>query len=548
MAKRTRKSATSSTETVGETASVPAAVSSPSSAWNWIGWTLIVVFYVAVRVQLLDIPLDRDEGGYGYAGQAILRGEVPYRDFLDHKPPGLFYLFTFAVMLVPPTAVGLHIFLHVWNFLGLIAIAVLARRIAGPAAGVWAAGIYALVTVAPSVQGFTASAEPLAIVPLVASLALAVTGTARSAGRRDALLVLSGVVAAIAFLIKPPVALPLLAAILLIRAEGGGRWKRDLGWWIAGGAMIGAIVASWVTAHGLWSEFWYWNATHNRHYREQSWDGWTDRLRIAISILTPDLFLPLLLAAAGCVWAAMKRHRHAWFLIAFLILSIVSCFQAGYLYLHYFAQMLAGVTLAAGIGAAAILGGVSTNTTTRRAAAVGLAAFVVAIPVCSRPWYWLDPNPIGVSLRLLGPQAFEASPLIAEHLRQQTDPGDSIFVFANGPQFAYMAERRMTGPFLFMYPMIYRFPRQLEFQQRTWKKVQQDKPAYIVYAREEALLSRREMHPFLEQRLQRELLPAYVLEGCLALTERGLLLHTELDRAGVTCPGEHPVFELWKRR
>jgi hypothetical protein len=70
-----------------------------------------------VRVQLLDVPLDRDEGGFGYIGQAIWRGELPYRDLLDHKPPGLFYLFALAVKVVPPTAAGLQAFLHVWNFL-----------------------------------------------------------------------------------------------------------------------------------------------------------------------------------------------------------------------------------------------------------------------------------------------------------------------------------------------------------------------------------------------------------------------------------------------
>jgi len=33
-----------------------------------------------IRLRLLDLPLERDEGEYAYAGQLILQGTPPYQE------------------------------------------------------------------------------------------------------------------------------------------------------------------------------------------------------------------------------------------------------------------------------------------------------------------------------------------------------------------------------------------------------------------------------------------------------------------------------------
>jgi 4-amino-4-deoxy-L-arabinose transferase-like glycosyltransferase len=513
---------------------------------TYAAWAAVILFYIVVRVQLLDVPLDRDEGVFGSIGQGILRGELPYRDLYDHKPPGLYYLIALAVALGPDTAAGLPGFLHVWNFLALIALALLARRMAGPKAALWTAAIYAVISAAPSVQGFTASAELLAIAPFAGSLAVAAYALAADGRKRDLLMIAAGALAGFAFLIKPPYALPILATLLFLRAEGGARWKRDAIAWVAGGAILGVLVA--LAFAGVWKEFWYWNATHNAAYRDQSWDGWRGRLSMVIGILTPDLVVPFLLAAAGCAWAFMKRQRYALFLAVLLVLSALSCVQSGYLYLHYFAQVLAALALAAGIGATVLADAVSRNVQVRRAAAVVLALIVLAVPVASRRWYWINPNPIAVTLQVIGPQAFEASPLIADHLREQTRPDDSIWLFGNEPQILFLAQRRNASPFAIMYPLIFPYPRRHEFQERSWAAVQAANPAYIVVSRERAIMPRPDdMDPFIEQRLE-QVKPRYALEGCLALMENDqLLLHTDLDKSSQPCPGR-TIIELWRRK
>jgi 4-amino-4-deoxy-L-arabinose transferase-like glycosyltransferase len=511
--------------------SAPAA---PQPAWlTWLPWILVFLFYIVIRVQLIGVPLDRDEGAFGYAGQAILRGEMPYRDFFDHKPPGLLYLYAAVMLFVPPTAAGVHAFLLAWNLLALAALAFVAWKLAGRRAALWTAFVYSVVSVAPSVQGFTASAELIAIAPLAASLALAFAPR-----RRGLMMILAGVLAAFVFLIKPPYALPLLATPLLLRAQGE-RWKRDTAMWVAGGATIGVLVA--VAFAGVWKEFWYWNATHNTVYRNLSWDGWRERFAVVLGHLMRDLFVPFALAAVGCVWAIAKRVRYAWFLTAFFVLSAISCIQAGYFYLHYFAQIVAALALAAGIGAAAALD----RAPAPRLSAAALAALILIIPAVAKPWYWITPNPIEVTLRQLGSQAFEASPLIAGYLRERTGPDDAVWVYGSEPQIAFQAERKNANPYVMMYPVTLPFPRQSEFQRRTWERVQAMQPAYIVLAKPKSLLPRTPgMDTFLDERLE-SIEPSYPLESCLSLMPgEGLVLNTTLRNG--ECPGQD-IIEIRRR-
>ncbi len=60
-----------------------------------IFWTLFAIC-VALRLPSLQQPAGADQALYGYVGQRILHGELPYRDAWDQKPPGIHA--TYAVL------------------------------------------------------------------------------------------------------------------------------------------------------------------------------------------------------------------------------------------------------------------------------------------------------------------------------------------------------------------------------------------------------------------------------------------------------------------
>jgi 4-amino-4-deoxy-L-arabinose transferase-like glycosyltransferase len=188
----------------------------------WVAFAAIAFVYVLLRVNVVDVPLDRDEGVFGYAGQVILDGGLPYRDVLDHKPPVVFYLNALALLLIPPTARGVHVFLHAYNFITLVALFFIARSYTrSRAAGLWTAFCYAIISSSPAVQGGTASTEMFMLLPLTLSLLFAVLSVNREG---MAYPLLSGVAGGIAFWTRQTALFPLVFCVLyliLVRSSSG---------------------------------------------------------------------------------------------------------------------------------------------------------------------------------------------------------------------------------------------------------------------------------------------------------------------------------------
>ena len=51
---------------------------------------LVLLLAGGIRYRLLDVPLERDEGEYAYAGRLILDGVPPYQGIYNMKLPGTY--------------------------------------------------------------------------------------------------------------------------------------------------------------------------------------------------------------------------------------------------------------------------------------------------------------------------------------------------------------------------------------------------------------------------------------------------------------------------
>src|SRR5207244_10308106 len=79
------------------------------SRWPWICLGLILLFVVVVRVRLLQVPLERDEGEYAYAGQLILEGIPPYQLVYNVKFSGIYAVYALLMAIFGQTTFGIHL-------------------------------------------------------------------------------------------------------------------------------------------------------------------------------------------------------------------------------------------------------------------------------------------------------------------------------------------------------------------------------------------------------------------------------------------------------
>src|SRR5438309_11353815 len=105
------------------------------TAWIFLA-AIVLGLVIAIRIRLLAIPLERDEGEYAYAGQLILQGIPPYSLAYNMKLPGTYAAYALIMALFGQTIRGIHLGLLLLNAATILVEFLLARRLFGEYAGV----------------------------------------------------------------------------------------------------------------------------------------------------------------------------------------------------------------------------------------------------------------------------------------------------------------------------------------------------------------------------------------------------------------------------
>jgi 4-amino-4-deoxy-L-arabinose transferase-like glycosyltransferase len=399
-----------------------------------------------VRLPYLGVPLDTDEGGYAYAALNWSRGADLYREVWADRPQALFLAFRGLVGLAPePWAVRLGAGLAAAGITALLGM--IAWLLRGPAAGVLAAGVYALVSVGPRIQGFAFNGELAASLPSTAAVAAGVLAT-RSAGRRRlALLAAAGALGAIGTLMKQSGwdGLVVAAAVaLVVRDERTRRSRAVLA--VAAGAAVPLLASA---LHGLatgWDDYWFAVAGYRLNAPSGAGGGlahrW-DRLSGTLPKAALDLW-PLLLVIAG---AALARGRATarWSLPLVWLAAALAGFALGAQYYpHYYVQLVAPLVLLASLAAASF----------RRPAARLAIAALLLLPAGGQLAYLAALHERDLDAWVMDDRRLLANREIAPYLRERTAPGEPIYAFVTSADLYFLTDRRSPYPYLWMYNVL----------------------------------------------------------------------------------------------
>jgi hypothetical protein len=153
-----------------------------SRYWHYGLLLLVIAVFGLIRWHLRNIPLERDEGEYAYAGQLMLHGVSPYASLYSMKLPGTFAAYAAILAIFGQTIAGIHLGLLVINAATTLLVFLLGKRLFGLLAGLVAGASYALLSTSPAVVGFAAHATNFVVLPAVGGilLLLRVTETRRS--------------------------------------------------------------------------------------------------------------------------------------------------------------------------------------------------------------------------------------------------------------------------------------------------------------------------------------------------------------------------------
>ncbi|MHC4499937.1 MAG: ArnT family glycosyltransferase [Planctomycetota bacterium] len=443
----------------------------------------------AVRIRLLDVPLERDEGEYAYGGQLILQG-LPEHAPLYNIKPGIYMAYALILAVFGQTQSAVHMGLVLINVATIILLFLLAKRLFDPVAALAAAAVFAVLSLDQSVVGLSANREHFVILPVLAGIILLL----RAIDCQEWLSLLAAAVFfGLAFLMKENGAVFIIfAGLYLLLCELRRRpfgWKLFLakGALFSAGALLPFAVLSVILLHlGMFEMFWFWRFVYTRQYASViPLSVGLKLLRMRMAPVVGSAILIWILSAiglAGLFWNTEHRRKSP-FVAGFLIFSFLSICPGLYFRPHYFILLLPAVALLAGLGLRLIAPFLSRG---RTAAFGNLApAILVFIALCE-PLYkgraiLFELTPWQVSRRIYGLNPFPESVEIGRFIRQNSTKDDSIAVLGSEPQIYFYSHRHSATGYMYTYQMMGKYDFALRVQNEMIREIESARPKFLVF-------------------------------------------------------------------
>jgi len=396
---------------------------------------------VVLRVPFMRTGLGPDEGGYAYVADQWARGARLYGPsaWVD-RPQGLLLVYRGLLSIAHgPWAVRLGAV--VFGAAITLLLGAIGWMIKDAWTGAAAAAIYAVVGVAPHLQGFTFNGELAAALPVAGSIAAAL---AWRKARGTAWLVGAGLCGGAALLMKQSGFDGLLVAAGVVYSVRPRRWRT-----CAKFAAAAAVPPALSALHGLsvgWSNYWFavaWYKLDAHSGADASLSGRLGRLATSWLGARRDLELLVLVALAGVGCALLRRPR-LWLPVGWLLAAFAGFNAASLYWPHYYVQLLAPLALLAGIAATSV------------PARPSVRVLVVAVAVWQVLPYVIRLDEMSSSQRqALVPyfHQYLSDERVARAVRASTGPHDSIYALDSEADLYLLADRRAAFPYLWAHPL-----------------------------------------------------------------------------------------------
>ena len=449
--------------------------------------TLAVVAYV--RLRLADLPLERDEGEYAYAGQLILDGVPPYQLAYNMKFPGTYYAYAAQMMLFGQSPTGIRLGLLVVNLATALVVFLVGRRLAGTLAGAIGASAFSLLSVDRWCLGVFAHATHYVALPVAAGILAFLSGM--QSGRALPFLTV-GALAGIATVMKQHAAPFAVMAILLAAwsalETGNNRWRemlRRAGLVTIGLLLVLTALVGLLAIQGVLDRFWFWTYSYAGAYISQVPLSEAGAAFIfAWGYLTQSTAWLWYAGLTGLALLFVSRWpgQTRVVLVAWLVSAAAAIAPGFYFREHYFIVAMPVAGLLVGIAVASIDRGLARLMTAWAAqlTAVAIFAGIAGAYLLHERRYLFSTGPIETMRLIYGTNPFPESVEIARYLNAHTGPDDRIVVLGSEPQIYFYAQRKSATGYIYAYPLTENQPYAGRMQDEYRREIEAARPRYLV--------------------------------------------------------------------
>jgi len=462
--------------------------------WPWIVLGAVLIATAIIRIRLLMIPLERDEGEFAYMGQLMLQGIPPYKLAYNMKLPGTYAAYALIMSLFGQTIAGIHVGLLLVNLTSTVMVFLLTRRLLSQSTAVMAAASFALLTVSPTVLGTSAHATQF-VLPFALGGCLLLLNLRDTDRLVTALW--SGVMFGVAILMKQHAAFFVVFAAFYIvdvqRSRRPAAWKplmAQVMLLLVGAAVPFVITCLALYAAGVFHNFWFWTFTYAREYVLQitpaqgAFLAWQTFKGIVGAGLGIWVMAGLgLITAVGALFFDRKRRNEMLFLVGFALFSFL-CMCPGFFFRnHYFVIIMPAAGMMIGllmmycakwlVRMAGPLAGFTIPAV--------IFTFVLTSSAHMQGDFLFRADPEQACRMMYGFNPFPESLEIGDYIREHSTKNDTIAVIGSEPQIYFYAHRHSATGFIYTYALMEPQKYASEMQRHMIREIEYSKPRYIVF-------------------------------------------------------------------
>ncbi len=451
---------------------------------------VIIILCGLARYRLADVPLERDEGEYAYAGQLILQGIPPYKNVYNMKFPGIYAAYAFILACFGQTHTSIHIALILINTITIVLIFLLAKQLMGTIGALTAAAGYAIMSMLQSVQGVFANAEHFVILFSLGGLLVLYKGIDKN--NRWALFS-SGILLGISMMMKQHGVFFIVMGCFYILSVT--LLKRPIEWrlfgkhfllLISGPVLIFGLVCLILALVGTFDNFWFWSFKYARAYisqvpLEHAWKMFSvNSYHVASS--APLLWLLACLGLIG-FFKGRQSKQDKFFIGAFVLFSFLAICPGLYFRPHYFQLLLPAIALLVGMGIDVVrqLLIKVKSPGIRHGILLLIPAIFLTTTVLQHKSFLFEMTSLEVCRSTYGYNPFPESIKIASFIKEHTDADDRIAVIGSEPQIYFYSQRRSATGHIYTYALMEKHDYALKMQEQMVKDIEKEKPAFMVF-------------------------------------------------------------------
>ncbi|MBC7884060.1 MAG: glycosyltransferase family 39 protein [Saprospiraceae bacterium] len=445
---------------------------------------VVGISFIFSRLRFLDVPLDRDEGTYLYTGYCFIRGYVPYVDFYEIKPPGIFLVYGLFELIFGASLTLLHLGVLVMQLATCLMIYKISLRFFGDINRAFlSVAIYMIFNLFPNFQGFGVLSEHFFIFFVLLSMYW-LQMVKKDTFKKYSLY--AGLSLGMAAMIRQHAIffiIPLLLYLIYIARTEKLNLKSLIIYYVFGNLIMIMSLTMYILLRGGLDEMIYWVFTKpSEQYliKVTMAEGMVYLTNFLKNILYEKHWPMLILLFVGLIecFRNIFYRQTRWtavILLLFFIGSFATVFPGLRFYGHYWLMFLPALALVSGN---AYLNFESKLIKHSVALLIGVL-FITQLTMNSGLYFKTNPNQI--YQRLYGNNPNFALQKITEYLNRKLKQSDEIFVFGSEPQVYYETQKVLKIPHIYVGFMHVPSKNSKKWQEETIGFLKNSPPEYLVH-------------------------------------------------------------------